>query len=153
MYGLGLDEIKAGDAGTSILSVLLSLASQKWDIYHMRTAPAKLLFCYPALALCSSTQNIPHPASSSPPPFPNHTLSTLSPGSLGSFAEAHRPTLCWRSEGVPAGSLLHYRDYHKKSYITWGPHGTYVVPLRLPLPFSSSVPSPLFPLPSFLSRD
>lgn len=71
------------------------------------SAPAKLLPRYPSLALCSSTRNIPHPASPPPPPapFPNRTLSTLSPGSPGSFAEAHGATLCRGSERGPARFL------------------------------------------------
>lgn len=64
---------KARAIGTSIWSMLVPLAAHKWDIYHKHTLTQLLQSLHSSrlfFALCSFTQNIPHPASSSPPLFP-----------------------------------------------------------------------------------
>lgn len=83
------------------------------------TAPAKLLFCFIHLSLSAA---LPKISLVQPPPphglLPDHTVSTLSPGSLGSFAEALGATACCRSRrgtNQPLaslqrllGGLIHY---------------------------------------------
>lgn len=156
--GVRLGKVKDGDTGTSILSVLLSLAAQKRGIHHIHSSYEAPLLSSLSRSLSAPLPKISlvqlHPAPLPSPPF-SYPITHYPLDLLDLWAHLPRlsgATLCWRSESVPTSSLLHYNDYRKKSYITWGPHGTYGVPLR-PLPFSSSVPSPLFPFPSFLSRD
>lgn len=85
------------------------LCSSHWQhrneafITHALTAQTKLPFPDPSLALSSSTQKYPSSSFSLPLPsllLPNHTLSTLSPGPLGSFAEA-----LWSPPDCRSGSM------------------------------------------------
>lgn len=116
--GLGLDTIK--DTGTSIFSLLLSLAAQKWGIYHTLTQ----------LRLSSSSPillSAPRPKISLIHPLlllPNHTPSTLSPGSFPEALLAPPDCKKWKRTLLLSTSyVLHYSDYHKKSYSTRGQHG------------------------------
>lgn len=94
---------------------------------HTHRAPTKLPFRY--TFLCSLLFYLKYPSSSFIQPPASSvavTLSTLSHGPRGSFAQALG--LHWIGEVradtlFSTSSMLHYSNYHRKSYITWGPHG------------------------------
>jgi len=119
---------------------------------HTHTAPTKLPFPNPAL--CSSTQNIPHPASSTPSsPFPitHHPLYLLDLGAH--FLRLSWPLRTVRSENAlfcsqPATCFI--TAITTRSHTLPEANMAYVVPQRLPLPSSASVSPPFFP---FLSRN
>lgn len=95
----------------------------------------------PLLLSAPLPKNIPHPASSDPSPpssfpithYPLYLLDLWA--RLLRLSGPHRTVEVEACSSFSTSSLLHYSDYHKKSYITLAPHET----------TSSSVSSPLSP--------
>lgn len=121
-----------GAQKTSILSVLLS------EIRHLSHTYSSFSKSWMSFLLSAP---LPRTIQLIPPillPHTIHSISSTSVLNLQALGDQH----CTMA---PTGSLLHYCE---KSYITGDPRGTHVLPLGLPLPLFSLLPST-----SCLSRD
>lgn len=101
----------------------------------------------PLLLSAPLPKNIPHPASSYPSPPSSFPITHYPLYHLDLWARflmltgPHRTVEVEARASFSTSSLLHYSDYHKKSYITLAPHG-----IRFSTETtSSSVSSPLSP--------
>lgn len=161
--GVRLGKVKDGDTGTSILSVLLSLAAQKRGIHHIHTAPTKLLFSHPSLARSlllypkyPSSSFIQPPCPPLPSPTQSHTIHSISwisglicRGSRGPHcageAKAYQPVPCFittitaRSHTLPESHMAHTVFHWDLS------HSLPLSPLPCSpfLPFSPGIRAPL----------